>query len=302
MAKSYIAAKRRGLGWNHSVEQLCVCEERSWFLTKVVVVNDCAHTTANLVPFLQDDFEIDMLLRTRGLWSKTFGLMNRIRKSKADVYHVNYALQDAWLVQKLKSLDVLWCHGSDVRKTQYSRLYGWIVKSNVKNAKCVLYANPDSPQHLKARPDAEYLAIPVNTDTFPLKTNYNNPPKALYMPKKTDTYNSQFTEICKKAGVPLSILERKFSYEKMPDLLAGYDILVDTFAIAGNSTLGIEAMSTGLAMVDYRDWGNLQNRMETLREVEQVKREGQQNREFVLKTHDAKVVAKQLANKWQSCR
>ena len=270
-------------------------------MTKVVVVNDCAHTTANLVPFLQDEFEIEMILRTRGLWNKTFGLLSRIRKSKADVYHVNYALQDAWLVQKFKSLDVLWCHGSDVRTTQYSTLYGWIVRSNVKNAKCVLYANPDSPQHLKARPDAEYLPIPVNADTFPLKTTYNNPPKALYMPKKTDAYNPEFTQICEKAGIPLSILERKFSYEEMPKILADYDILVDTFAIAGNSTLGIEAMSTGLATVDFRDWNNLQKRMEQLRDVEQVKREGLQNREFVLKTHDAKVVAKKLASKWRTC-
>ena len=127
---------------------------------------------------------------------------------------MNYALQDAWLVQKLKKLDVLWCHGSDVRTTQYSRIYGWIVRSNVKSAKCVLYSNPDSPEHLRYRPDAEDLPIPVNTDSFPLKTTYNNPPRALYMPKKTDTYNPEFSEICKKAGISLSILNANMATKR----------------------------------------------------------------------------------------
>lgn len=254
-----------------------------------------------MVPYLKDEFEIEMLLRTRGLWSKTFGLAGRILKAKADVYHVNYALQDAWLVQKFKSLDVLWCHGSDVRTTQYTRSYGWMVRSNVKNAKCVLYANPDSPQHLKYRPDAEYLPIPVNTDSFPPKTTYNNPPKALYMPKKTDAYNPEFTEICTKTGIELSILPRTFSYEEMPKILQGFDIIVDTFAIAGNSTLGLEGMSSGLAAVDFRHWGNLQERMEYLADVDHVKQDGKRNREFVVQNHDVRVVAKKLAEKWRSC-
>jgi hypothetical protein len=254
-----------------------------------------------LVPYLEDEFDIEMILRSRGLWSKTIGLAHRIRKTKADAYHVNYALQDAWLTQKLKKLDVLWCHGSDVRTTQYSPIYGWIVRSNVKRAKYVLYANRDSPDHLQLRPDAEYLPIPVNTDFFPLKTAYNNPPRALYMPKKTDAYNTKFTEICKKVGVSLSILERKHSYNEMPKLLQEFDILVDTFKIAGNSTLGIEAMSSGLGIVDYRHWSNLQERMEKLSDIEQVKQDGKRNREFVLLNHDAKVVAKKLARIWRSC-
>jgi hypothetical protein len=268
-------------------------------MLKVVVINDCANTTANLVPHLRNEFDVEMLLHSRGLWSKTAGLAYRIAKTHADLYHVNYALQDAWLAQKIRNLDVLWCHGSDVRTTQYSTYYGWIVRSNLKRAKCVLYANLDSPSHLKLRPDAQYMPIPVNTELFPLKSAYNESPKALYMPKKADIFNPNFSEICRKAGISLCILDRNYSYNDMPQLLQGFDIFVDTFSIAGNSTLGLEAMSTGLSVVDFHHWSALKERMEQLSEIEQVKREGRQNRQFVLANHDTRVVAEKLAKVWR---
>lgn len=270
-------------------------------MLKVQVINDCANTTANLIPHLKKEFDIELLLHTRGLWSKTVGLAYRIAKTHADLYHVNYALQDAWLAQKLRKLDVLWCHGSDVRTAQYSHYYGWIVKSNIKNAKCVLYANLDSPEHLKTRPDAQYMPIPVKTELFTLKSRYNNPPRALYMPKKTDVFNPHFADICKRVGISLNIVDRNYSYGDMPKLLQGFDIFVDTFSIAGNSTLGLEAMSSGLAVVDFRHWNALQQRMEQLTDIEQVKREGDQNRQFVVLNHDTGAVAEKLARVWQQC-
>jgi hypothetical protein len=80
----------------------------------------------------------------------------------------------------------------------------------------------------------------------------------------------------------------------MPKLLQEFDIIVDTFAIAGNSTLGLEGMSTGLAVVDYRHWSNLQERMDELSDVNQVKQEYEI--ESLWSKHDVRVVGKQLSS------
>lgn len=61
---------------------------------KVVMINDCAFVGETLLKYLPLDVERMRIKRTRGLWSKTFGLAYKILRAEGDVYHVHYFLPD----------------------------------------------------------------------------------------------------------------------------------------------------------------------------------------------------------------
>jgi len=265
---------------------------------KVLVVNDCAHVMEDLIPYLSSKFEIQFLQRTRGLWSKTFGILWKIAKSEGDLWHVNYALQDAYIVSKLKHLDVLHCHGSDVRWTVHSKKWGWIVKRNLKKAEKVLYATPDLEMSVKKyREDATYLPVPVKVDVFTPKYKYNNPPKAVYFKLVYEKLPLGLETYLKTRNVTLDIFEKNIPYEKMPETLRQYDIFIGCFSLPGFTKTCLEAMACGLATIDYRH--NPIDRVDELLAIN-LKEEGKKNREFVINNHDVKKVAKQLSEVWKS--
>jgi hypothetical protein len=265
---------------------------------KVLVVNDCAHVMEDLIPYLSSKFEIQFLQRTRELWSKTFGILWKIAKSEGDLWHVNYALQDAYIVSKLKHLDVLHCHGSDVRWTIHSKKYGWIVKRNLKKAEEVLYGTPDLESAVKQyREDAIYLPTPVRTDVFAPKQHYNNPLKAVYFKLSYETLPLGLDLYLKENNIALDILEKKIPYQKMSETLRQYDIFIGCFSIPWFTKTCLEAMSMGLATIDYRH--NPFDRVDKLSQIN-LKTEGERNRQFILKNHDAKKVAEQLSGVWES--
>jgi hypothetical protein len=67
-------------------------------MKKIVIINDCAFVMSDLIPYLTDSYRIQFLTRSRNLYSKTFGIFLKVLIASGDLYHVNYALQDAWLV------------------------------------------------------------------------------------------------------------------------------------------------------------------------------------------------------------
>jgi hypothetical protein len=152
-------------------------------LKTVNIVNDCAHVMQDLIPHLQEDFSINRVERSRGLYSKTLGLFNKIRKLDGGLNHVNYALQDAWLVSHLKRLDVLHCHGSDIRVALKSRRWGWMVRSNLKRAEQVLVSTPDLCGLLDGVVDCSWLPNPVDTQRFTPAYKQYHRPRALYFEK-----------------------------------------------------------------------------------------------------------------------
>ena len=267
---------------------------------KVVVVNDCAHVMEDLIPYLSPDFEIQFIQRTRGLWSKTFGILWKISRSKGDAFHVSYALQDAYLVDKFKHLDILHVHGSDVRWTIHNRKWGWIVKYNLEHAKIVLYATPDlKEQVLKFREDAIYLPTPIKTDVFTLKQNYNNPLKAVYFKLPYETLPSSILFFLKMKGITLDILKRNIPYEKMPETLRQYDIFIDRFSIPSLSKTALEAMACGLVTVDYRHLDRFPERLDMLMDINVLRKEAFNNRQFVENFHNVGMVANQLRQIWE---
>ena len=267
---------------------------------KVVVVNDCAYVMADLIPYLESDFDIEFIQRSRGLWSKTFGILWKIIRAKGDVFHVNYALQDAYLVDKFKHLDVLHVHGSDVRWTIHSKKYGWIVKHNLEHAKKVVYATPDLEQIVKKfRSDAIYLPTPVKTKVFTTKNNYNNYPRAVYFKLAYEELPIELMKALAKNGISLTILDRTIPYEKMPETLRAFDIYIDRFTIPSFSKTCLEAMSCGLATVTYEHRSILEQRVRELSNVTNLKNIGVLNRWIVKEKYDAPKIAEQLSKIWK---
>ena len=268
---------------------------------KVVVVNDCAHVLEDLIPHLSKRFDIKFIRRSRGWFSKTLGVFWKILRAKGSLFHVNYALQDAYLVDKLKHhLDILHVHGSDVRWTIHSKKYGWIVKSNLKHARKVLYATPDLEQTVKRlRPDAIYLPTPVKTDVFKMKSYYNEHPKAVYFKLHYEKLPEKLIELLNEHNISLTVKERNVPYDLMPSVLSRFDIYIDRFTIPSFSKTCLEAMSCGLATIDYRHKTQLSERVALLSDISNIKKIGEQNRKFVMDKHEVRKVAEMLAKVWE---
>lgn len=265
----------------------------------VVIVNDCAHVMQDIIPCLLD-FNIIFIQRSRRLWSKTFGVLGQILHSNGDIFHVSYALQDAYFVEKFKHLDVLHVHGSDVRWTIHSRKYGWIVKHNLKHAEKILYATPDlEPLVTKFRSDATYLPTPVKTNVFPPKKSYSKKPKALYFKLWYEQLPTQLRRTLAKNNIPLTIMDRNILYDKMPETLQLFNIFIDRFTIPSFSKTCLEAMSCGLTTIDHRHLNSVSRRVKELSNIATVKEIGKSNRRFVEKNHNVTKVAKQLCKVWK---
>ncbi|MEM4092652.1 MAG: hypothetical protein QW837_06345 [Conexivisphaerales archaeon] len=263
---------------------------------KLVIVNDCAHVMENLLPVVSSVYDVKYLKRTRSPLSKTLGLAWRILATNGDIYHVNYGLQDAYLVEKLKGhLDVLHLHGSDVRTALKTAWLGWMVKSNIMNAERVLYATEDMKNDvMRLRPDAIYLPTPVNVDLFGYKELYAVKPKAVYFKLSYEALPSALPSLLKKAGLSLDIFDKVIPYRDMPALLRKYDIYIDRFSIPSLSKTALEAMSVGLATIDYRNRDALEERIEFLSDPGNVRSEGVLNRNFIIKQHDHRLVGERL--------
>jgi len=253
------------------------------------------------MPYLSSRFDITFIRRTRGLWSKTFGVFWKILKSKGDIIHVNYALQDAYLVDKLKpNLDILHVHGSDVRWAIHSKKYGWIVKSNLRNAEKTLYSTPDLESLVKKyRPDAIYQPTPIRTTVFKQKENYNDPPQALYFKLSYEKPPFRLMELLGKHGIALKVKDRDVPYDLIPSTLSNFDIYIDRFTIPSLSKTCLEAMSCGLATIDYRHEVKLPETVAHLSDVSNVKDVGAINRDFVEENHEAGKIAEMLAKIWE---
>jgi glycosyltransferase involved in cell wall biosynthesis len=143
---------------------------------KVVMVGDCAWVGETIIHYAPDNIKYQHLKRTRSLYSKSFGIALKILRSKGDIYHVHYGLQDHFLVKLLKQKPTL-CHfhGSDLRYA-INGPYGWIVKKNLRTSDKVIVAVPDILEIAKNyRSDAKYIPNPVNIDLFkPMRIKENS--------------------------------------------------------------------------------------------------------------------------------
>jgi len=276
----------------------CASISRGAFITELTVsfLNDCSYVAYELSKELhRRGFKVDYYPRSRGIISKTLSVLLNVLKAKG-ICHVNYALQDAFLTQKLKHLDVLHCHGSDLRwglRGQWS----WIVKKNLKAAEKVLVSTPDLLDTAKQyRPDAEYLPNPVNTEAFrPMVKREGQLLKAIYIEKSYEAVPTTLLDALTHYGFTVEKIGKgMYSYHEMPHVLNRYDLFIDRFTINSLSKSGLEAMSCGLPTITFRDKHNLKDAVERYLDPEARKRAGEANREYILKNHDARMVVDRL--------
>ncbi|MHA1860302.1 MAG: glycosyltransferase [Candidatus Asgardarchaeia archaeon] len=133
---------------------------------KVVMVNDCAFVGESLIAANgYPDLSFTHIKRSRKFFDKTFGIFWKVLNSEGDVYHTHYLLQDTWLTLKLKRKKphVAHAHGSDLRYSMRSKVWGNIVRYNLKNSDVVLVAQPmllDLAREYNE--NSEYFPIPYH--------------------------------------------------------------------------------------------------------------------------------------------
>ena len=248
---------------------------------KVVMVNDCAFVGETLLKYLPSEIEKEHIKRSRGLWSKTFGLAYKILIAKGDVCHAHYLLQDCYVAARLGKRPLIGhAHGSDLRTSLQHPVWGRIVRHNLKRCDKVLVSTPDVlGQAKKFREEAEYLPNPVDTELFhfkPLvphvgKKNVLIASDSNWVVKGTDVAIEALAKI--KEDVQVSIiahgvdLERtidfagslglrlnilpKVSHEKLKNYYWNADVVIDRFALGSLGMVSLEAIACGRPIITY---------------------------------------------------
>ena len=139
---------------------------------------------------------------------------------------------------------------------------------------------------------------PVRTDLFKEKKTYGNPPKAIYFPKPYEAIPRKLVKLLNTNRITIMIHHKRIPYKRMPLLLSKFDVFIDRFSINSLSKTCLEAMSCGLATIDYRHKAFLGNRIEELADTEKIKTQGKENRKLVEENHNPKLVAEKMSKIW----
>jgi len=249
---------------------------------KVAMINDCAFVGETLLKYLPPQLEKEHIKRSRGFWSKTVGLAYKILRSKADVYHAHYLLQDCYIASRLGKKPLIGhAHGSDLRTSLKHPLWGRIVRHNLKNCAAILVSTPDVLGIAeKFRKDSEYLANPVNEELFfpkPLLPHELAKKRVLiasdsnWAVKGTDTTVKALSAIkdevqvsiirhgvdfdrtvalASSLGLKLNILQ-KVAHEKLNEYFWNSDVVIDRFTMGSLGVVSLEAIACGRPVIAY---------------------------------------------------
>lgn len=246
------------------------------------MVNDCAFVGETLVKYLPKDFRVYYLKRSRSFSDKTVGIAWRIFKSKGNLYHIHYLLQDCYLALKFgKHPLVGHAHGSDLRSSIKHRVFGRIVRYNLKNCDKILVSTPDILSIAKEfRSDVEYLPNPVDSGIFypkPLVTE--KPEKKRVLIASDSNWNVKGTDMTIRAlskikddveiniikygvdfertlsltrslGMQLNVLP-KVPHDEMNEYYWSADIVIDQFKMGSLGMVSLEAIACGRPVIVY---------------------------------------------------
>ncbi len=135
---------------------------------KVVMINDCASVGQTLLKYMPPEIEKQQLVRTRGPWSKTFGIAYDILRTKSDIYQANYLFQDCYLASRFGKHPLIgYSVGSDLRVLLNHWIWGRLVRHNLKRCDGIMVSTPDLVTiATEFRRDVEYLPPPVDPEFF----------------------------------------------------------------------------------------------------------------------------------------
>jgi len=248
---------------------------------KVVMINDCAFVGETLLKNMPSNVKKQHIKRTRGLWSKTFGISYKILKAKGDIYHAHYLLQDCYVASRLgKKPLVGHAHGSDLRTSLNHSIWRRIVKHNLKNCDKMLVSTPDILGIARQfREDSEYLPNPVDSELFYPKPmlEHEERKKVLiasdsnWSIKGTDTaikalskirdqvdvsiigYGTDFArtvDLASSLGLHLNVLP-KVPHEKLNEYYWNADVVIDRFNLGSLGVVSLEAIACGRPAIAY---------------------------------------------------
>ena len=242
---------------------------------KVVMVNDAAFVGETLLKYIPAELEKQHIKRSRGFWSKTFGLALKILRVKGDIYHVNYLLQDCYIAARLGKKPLIGhAHGSDLRTSLNHTLWGRVVRHNLKHCNKILVSTPDILKIAKRyRVDAEYLPNPVDAELFYPKPPAQKGEKKRVLIASDSNWSIKGTDIAIRAlskireevdvsivqhgkdfektktlasslGLSLRVLP-KAPHEKLDEYYWDADVVIDRFALGSLGMVSLEAIACG---------------------------------------------------------
>lgn len=248
---------------------------------KVVMVNDCAFVGETLLKYMPLDIKKQHIKRSRGLWSKTFGLAYKILKAKGDIYHIHYLLQDCYIAARLGKKPLIGhAHGSDLRTSLKHPLWGRIVRHSLKKCDKVLVSTPDVLGIAKRfREDAEYLPNPVDAEIFYPKPLVEHDGKKRVLIASDSNWNVKGTDVAIRAlgkikeevevsiirygvdfektvslaysvGLHVNVLP-KVPHEKLNQYYWDADVVIDRFKLGSLGVVSLEAIACGRPVITY---------------------------------------------------
>ena len=248
---------------------------------KVVMINDCAYVGETLIRYLPKHVEAVHIKRTRGLWSKTFGIAYKILRATGDAYHAHYLLQDCYIASKLGKRPLLGhAHGTDLRSSIKHFALGRIVKHNLKNCDKILVSTPDVLDVARSFcENADYMPNPVDTGLFYPKSLERHEGKLRVLlasgcdwkVKGTDrviralgklegnveifviSYGKDFAKslaLAESLGIYLSILP-KTSHQNMREYYWNADIVIGSIGAGVLGMVALEAIACGRPVITY---------------------------------------------------
>lgn len=162
------------------------------------------------------------------------GLFWKLKKSDADLLHVNYLGVHAWLAFLSGKKYVLHVHGSDVRDRS---LCSWKRKV-LENAERVLFSTSDLESFVPE--GSVYLPVVVGDQFFDMG-----------LKRTVDfAFRRLWYENCRKSG---AFVFWGFPYCFMPFFLNRVDVFVDRASICSLSKTALEALACGCKVLDFND-------------------------------------------------
>jgi glycosyltransferase involved in cell wall biosynthesis len=212
---------------------------------KLVMINDCANVGETLLKYMPRTIERQHIRRTRGLWSKTFGVAYEILRAKGDIYHSNYLLQDCYVAIRLGKKPIVgYALGSDLRTSLKHVLWGRVVRHNAKNCDKILVSTPDILAVAKQfRDDAEYLPPAVDTELFYPKPTIQHQGKKRVLIASNSNWDVKGTDIAIRAlsklkdDVEISIIQHGPDFEKTLSLASSLGLALNVLPKASHQQI-----------------------------------------------------------------